>query len=122
MNSGKKEIIIIKKLYYDEYEKMYGDGFYPQLSPFKEICTCKNSLISFKLMDYNIFNRELVWTQIDNSVIYGFDGNNGFNLLHSLNKEANVDATRILNCGGRTIYPVIPYLSTYRAIINNIKY
>jgi hypothetical protein len=41
MNSGKKEIIIIKKLYYDEYEKMYGDGFYPQLSPFKEICTCK---------------------------------------------------------------------------------
>ena len=110
-------------MYYDEYEKMYGDGFYPQLNHFKEICTCKNALISFKLMDYTYnSNRELVWVQIDNSVIYGFDGNNGFNLLHSLNKEANIEATKILNCGGRTIYPVIPYLSTYRAIINNMKY
>jgi len=116
------DIIIKKKMYYDEYEKIYGDGFYPKLTPRGiGICTCKNTTISFKLIVYKS-NQECAWIQIDNSVIYGFDGNNGIKLLHSLNKEANVQASSIFNCGGRIIYPVIPYLSTYRAISQNMTY
>ena len=48
-------IIIKKKMYYDEYEKIYGYGFYPKLmSDGIGICTCKNTTISFKLIVYKI--------------------------------------------------------------------
>ena len=114
-------IIIRKKMYYDEYEKIYGDGFYPQLKPFSNICSCKSVIVSFKLIKYNL-NCDLAWVQMDGSVIYGFDGNNGIELLNLLNAESKVKAIRILNSGGRPIYPVIPYLSTYRAIVQSMKY
>jgi hypothetical protein len=115
-----KDIIIIKKMYYDEYDKLYGDGFYPKLTPDGiGICSCKTALISFKLIKYPS-EPEFVWIQNDGSVIYGFDRNYGIQLLHSLNQEAKVDAKRILNSAGRIIYPVIYQFSTYRVISQNM--
>lgn len=114
--------VIRKKMYYDEYEKMYGDGFYPQLKPTSGICMYKNIIISFKLINYD-FKDDFAWVQMDRSVIYGFDRNNGSELLNSLNREAQVNATKIINCGGRIIYPMLPHSSTYRILSQyKIKY
>jgi len=119
--TNKDSIIIIKQMYYDEYEKVYGDGFYPQMQPFGNICSCKKTIISFKLINH-LYNGDLTWVQIDNSVIYGFDGASGIQLLYSLNKESKIYAKKILNLGGRIIYPKIPELSTYRVLSQNMNY
>ena len=106
---------IKRKLYYDSYEKEFGDGFYPQLHPFGGICSCANTMITFRLINYNSYG-ELAWAQADNCVIYGFDGESGIQILNSLNQEAKFDAKIIMNSGGRVIYPKIPEFSTYRVI------
>ena len=108
-------VIIKRKLYYDSYEKEFGDGFYPQLHPFGGICSCANTMITFRLINYNSYG-ELAWAQADNCVIYGFDGESGIQILNSLNQEAKFDAKIIMNSGGRVIYPKIPEFSTYRVI------
>jgi len=115
-NQQQNEIIeITKQMYYDENEKLFGDGFYPQLIPINNHINCASTLITFK---YN--KNEQSWIQLNNSVIYGFEGIHGIKLLSILNQEANVNSTKIINCGGRIIYPKIPEFSTYRAL-NYIK-
>jgi hypothetical protein len=108
------DIIIQRKLYYDSYEKDFGDGFYPQLTP---MINQKPDFItiSFKLIEYM---NELVWIQITGPVIYGFDGFFGIQILVSLNNELKIGAKKILNSGCRIIYPKTPN-STFR-VINGI--
>lgn len=120
-NENEKDIILKRKLYYDSYEKEFGDGFYPQLQPFGGICNCTPTMITFRLIKYNN-EGEFAWAQIDNCVIYGFDGDSGIQILNSLNQEANFDAKKIINNGGRIIYPKIPELSTYRVLEQMSKY
>ena len=118
-----KLIILKKNMYYDTYDKEYGDGFYPKLKMTYGICSCKSVIISFILINYTSQN-DLAWKQSDNSPIYGFDKFTGSQLLESLNKEANKTATKIINIGGRVIYPVTPEQTTYKIledIINSSK-
>ena len=109
MMAKKPNIILQRKMYYDAYEKERGDGFYPQLS---KVTGYSETIISFKLVDY-LYSTCLL--QIDNSVIYGFDGIYGIELLMSLNAESNMKATKILNIGGRIILPPTAN-STYRVL------
>ena len=120
-DTDEQPITINLQMYYDEYEKMYGDGFYPQIKPFGSICICKKTNISFKLITH-VYNNDLAWIQVDNSVIYGFDGDNGIQLLNFLNKQANINAKKILNLAYRIIYPIIPEFSTYRILAQNVKF
>ena len=118
-----KQILLKRNMYYDTYDKESGDGFYPKLKITSGICSCKSVVISFILINYTGQN-DLAWKQYDNSPIYGFDKFTGSQLLESLNKEASISATKIINIGGRLIYPVTPEQSTYKIledIMNNSK-
>ena len=118
-----KQILLKRNMYYDTYDKESGDGFYPKLKITSGICSCKTVVISFILINYTGQN-DLAWKQYDNSPIYGFDKFTGSQLLESLNKEASISATKIINIGGRLIYPVTPEQSTYKIledIMNNSK-
>ena len=121
-----KEFIITCNLYYDKYEKEFGDGFYPQLKLDinKSYGIINNSYgiinISFKLID-----NDTAWIQMNGPVIMGFDGTNGLHILILLNSQANIQfpthiqisATKIYNCAYRLIYPKQPdNNSTYRLI------
>ena len=110
-----KQILLKRNMYYDTYDKESGDGFYPKLKITSGICSCKSVVISFILINYTGQN-DLAWKQYDNSPIYGFDKFTGSQLLESLNKEASISATKIINIGGRLIYPVTPEQSTYKIL------
>ncbi len=116
-----KPIILKRKMYYSEFDKNSGDGFYPQLTllsdskkPFDIMCTT----ISFRLSVFD--DNTFAWTQNDGSVIYGFDGTQGIQLLLSLNKEAKVYCKRIINIGGRVIYPATDN-ATYRVLAQKYR-
>jgi hypothetical protein len=113
--SKNKQILLKRNMYYDTYDKESGDGFYPKLKITSGICSCKTVVISFILINYTGQN-DLAWKQYDNSPIYGFDKFTGSQLLESLNKEASISATKIINIGGRLIYPVTPEQSTYKIL------
>jgi hypothetical protein len=91
-------------------------GFYPSLD---EISEKKRSykfiIIGFEYFKY--YKNVYCWQQISGPVIYGFIKRHGQELLDSLNKEANVNAQIIKNCGGRTIFP-LTYNSTYYILEN----
>lgn len=75
-------------MYYDEYEKEHGDGFYPVLfSPcsvgWKEI-----------MIEFEFANR--IWRQKTEDMIYGLDCEIGSKLLNILNTRTNAN--------GHTIY------------------
>ena len=118
-----QEIVLVRKMYFDTYEKELGDGFYPQLTPMV------NNSYGYDSTGYDSVNIKFrwsesypdVWTQSDNSVIYGFDGKYGKELLHSLNEEANITATHISNSGGRIIHPKTTANSTYRLIDTRVR-
>ena len=111
------EIVLVRKMYFDTYEREFGDGFYPQLTPM--VNSYGNNGTDYDSVNIKFRWSEIypsVWTQIDNSVIYGFDGKYGAELLHSLNEEADKSATQISNSGGRIIHPKTTINSTYRLI------
>ena len=111
------EIVLVRKMYFDTYEREFGDGFYPQLTPM--VNSYGNNSTGYDSVNIKFRWSEIypsVWTQIDNSVIYGFDGKCGAELLHSLNEEADKSATQISNSGGRIIHPKTTINSTYRLI------
>jgi hypothetical protein len=111
------EIVLVRKMCFDTYEREFGDGFYPQLTPM--VNSYGNNNTGYDSIDIKFRWSEIypcVWTQIDNSVIYGFDGKYGAELLHSLNEEADKSATQISNAGGRIIHPKTTINSTYRLI------
>ena len=117
-----REVILTRKMYFDKHDKEQGDGFYPQLarrmnSSYGSDNTRNDSVnIRFRWSE----SYPDVWTQIDNSVIYGFDRKCGKELLHSLNEEAYLNATRISNSGGRIIHPNTIMNSTYRIMNKNV--
>jgi len=109
--TGYKEIALTRKMYYDKWEKENGDGFYPQLSVMtKQPGNSDSTHISFRWSS----RFPDVWNQVSGSVIYGLDGDNGLDLIKSLNDEANVCADRISNWGGRIIYPPNLKNTTYK--------
>ena len=97
-------------MYYDHYEKEFGDGFYP-------LCESKD-LLGYTMSKTNItfaLNQNGVWTQINNDNIYGLDGDHGKLLLDILNQEIkfgesqSIDGFKqghcIYNSIGKCIYP-----------------
>lgn len=104
-------ITLVRKMYYDSYEKNYGDGFYPQL---KDMPSGASINMAFRLIKYK--ERDFAWVQVSGCAIRDFDGLNGDELLISLNLEAQVDAKWIINWAGRIIYPKINASSTYRVL------
>jgi len=119
--------------FYDEYEKMFGDGFYPQL----EKCdACSKSVnITFKKVWIQIWNSskpkpllwipyvfetkediyeykkkihdlqaQLVWKQVDGDCISGLDGTCGSELFSILEKKDEEKSFGIVNINNKFIY------------------
>ena len=103
------EIVLKRKMYFDRHEREYGAGFYPQLG---EMTSGQYTYISFRLF----LVQPIIWTQINESVIYGLDRNNGKDLLDSLNNESRLFATSISNSSGRIIYPYNRQTATFKMI------
>jgi hypothetical protein len=118
-----REVVLTRKMYYDKYDKEQGDGFYPQLSRRMNSSygsdNNRNDSVDIKFRWSEIYSD--VWTQLDNSVIYGFDGKYGKELLDSLNEESYLNARRISNSGGRIIHPNNIMNSTYRIMNKNMS-
>ena len=117
-----REVVLTRKMYYDKYDKEQGDGFYPQLSRRMNSSygsdNNRNDSVDIKFRWSETYPD--VWTQLDNSVIYGFDGKYGKELLDSLNEESYLNARRISNSGGRIIHPNNIMNSTYRIMNKNM--
>ena len=96
-------------MYYDRYEKEFGDGFYPELIKRNGY---QSIHITFCLDKYF---QHLAWVQRNKNVIYGFDYDYGKDILDCLNIKANVNADIILNASRRVIYPKL-LNSTYRIL------
>ena len=82
-------------MYYDEYERYDGDGFYPIIlkpndSDNVKYAKYKKVTIQF---EYNYTNRR--WKQSTEERITGLDGEYGTELLNRLNKEGNVNGLTI---------------------------
>ena len=105
-----------RTMYYD-YELKITTGFYPQINKPTD-CVYRNTIIEFILFDYT--EKVLGWRQMSGPVIFGFTKKNGIELLNSLNSEANIEAHIIMNCGGRTIFPM-NYNATYYILENYSK-
>lgn len=92
-----KELIVSVEMYYDEYEKYDGDGFYPIIlsptssSPSVEKKThLKKTVIQFKY--HNILRS---WIQKTEDMIRGLDGDYGKKLLEILNEKGGVNGKNI---------------------------
>jgi hypothetical protein len=83
------------KMYYDEYEKYFGDGFYPLLQKEKQDNT--QIIISFEY-------KNNCWIQKSHDEINGLDGEIGKQLLEQLNREGNKEGKIIKNSYGFKIY------------------
>ena len=85
-------------LFYDDYEKTYGDGLYPCI--FKE----KHFLEHAFTFDYD--KERNIWRQNKcDAPIYGFDGQNGELVITALNQTAYKTAIVILNIWNKQIHP-----------------
>ena len=121
-NIIKTDIIICCKMYYDKIEREI-EGFYPTL---KYKNGYERVIIKFQLC-YYIGVDKYWWTQVNESVIYGFTTKTGKELLSILNSQINISvtrddstirmtATKIYNSGGRGIYPMELIDSTFYLI------
>jgi hypothetical protein len=88
------------KMYYDEYEKYFGDGYYPFFKKNEEKDENIEIFISFRYM-------EDCWKQITPDAIYGLDGNIGKQLLEHLNSKGKQEGKIIKNSNGFIIYPQV---------------
>jgi len=118
-----REVVLTRKMYFDKHDKEEGDGFYPQLARRMNSSygsdNTRNDSVDIKFRWSETYPD--VWIQIDNSVIYGFDGKCGKELLDSLNEESYLNAVRISNSGGRIIHPNTIMNSTYRIMNKNMS-
>jgi|694.fasta_scaffold69227_4 hypothetical protein len=87
------------KMYYDEYEKYFGDGFYPFFKEKEEKDENSEVIFSFR------YNNDC-WNQITQDEIYGLDGNVGKQLLERLNSSGQQNGKIIKNSNGFIIYRV----------------
>ena len=93
--------LISIKLYYDEYEYEFGDGFYPQLSPFN------GQVHVFKPVIFQFIQERNTWKQAFDSkqkAITGLDSPHGEELLLALNAESGLSVTSIENSYSKIIY------------------
>jgi len=91
--------IIICDMFFDNYEREYGDGFYPVMNN-NIINNLKTASISF------VYNKILnSWIQNNDDSIDGLDGDTGTELLKFLNEKGNTSASIIINKLGKQIYP-----------------
>ena len=81
------------KLYYDSYEKSFGDGFYPLTK--KDNSNINEITIGFKFIDD-------YWQQCTEDSIKGLDGNEHYLLLEILNDNIN-NCKLIINKNGNII-------------------
>lgn len=91
--------IINVKMWYDEYEKYFGDGFYPF---FKE----KENKIDLTEIIINFEYKQKIWRQIDKDEITRLDGDTGKLLLEYLNSEGNEKGIIIKNNYNIIIYQI----------------
>lgn len=75
-------------MYYDPYEKEYGDGFYPIT---EKTGACSNKITIIFYIKYDC------WTQYSYPTIMGLDGDEGEKLLELLNTKYNKTCNSILN-------------------------
>jgi hypothetical protein len=87
------------KMYYDEYEKYFGDGFYPFFKEKEEKGENSEVIFSFR------YNNDC-WNQITQDEIYGLDGDIGKHLLERLNSSGQQNGKIIKNSNGFIIYRV----------------
>ena len=93
--------LISIKLYYDEYEYEFGDGFYPQLNPFN------GQAHVFKPVIFQFIQERNLWKQafdLKQKAITGVDPPHDEELLLALNTESELSATSIENTYGKIIY------------------
>ena len=121
-NIVKTDIIIRCKMYYNKIDREC-EGFYPEL---KYKNGYEQVIIKFQLCYYRGVDKYW-WTQINESVIYGFTTKTGKELMGILNSRVNITvtrydsniqmtATKIYNSGGRCIYPMELIDSTFYLI------
>ena len=87
------------KLYYDDYEYEFGDGFYPQLNEL--------SGYKYKQVQFEFIPERNAWKQVFDSeqkAITGLDPPYGEELLSVLNIEGGKEATRIENMWNKKIH------------------
>lgn len=85
------------QMYYDEYEKDYGDGFYPSLLLLNQNMKC----ISIEF-EYN--HEKQVWVQKTEDMIQGLDGSCGKELLQWLNEKGKVKGLGIYSYCSKSNY------------------
>ena len=89
-----REVREIVDLWYDEYERYNGDGYYPLT---KQDTPCD-------MRETHVFQKELnCWKQITGDPISGLDGDAGIQLLDILNANGS-NCITIKNSFGRTLY------------------
>ena len=121
-NIVKTDIIIRCKMYFNKIDREC-EGFYPEL---KYRNGYEQVIIKFQVCYYRGVDKYW-WTQINESVIYGFTTKTGKELMGILNSQVNITvtrddsniqmtATKIYNSGGRCIYPMELIDSTFYLI------
>jgi len=86
--------IINVKMFYDDYEKYFGDGFYPIITENEKYTSI---IISFQYKNNN-------WIQTSQDEIHGLDGDVGKKLLDFLNSEGDEEGKIIKNSSGYILY------------------
>ena len=99
--------LISIKLYYDEYEYEFGDGFYPQLIPLT------GQVHAFKLVIFQFIQERNIWKQAFDSkqkAVAGLDPPYGEELLLALNAESGLAATSMAATSIENVYSKIIYV------------
>lgn len=86
-------------MYYDEYERRFGDGFYPSPETMGEEYLGVVSIL-FKLN-----KSDQSWNQISGQPFDGLDCDFGIKLLNILNEDELCPATKIYNSDRQQLYP-----------------
>ena len=86
-------------MYYDEYERLHGDGFYPSPEPMGEEYSGVVSIL-FKLNE-----SDQSWNQVSGQPFDGLDGDYGIKLLNKLNDGELCPATKIYSSARVQLYP-----------------
>ena len=98
---------IMVKMYYDDYERRWGDGFYPQIVQGSLLNSTDVPFVQTIIMMPLQQKSAIAWIQINNGCIEGLDGNCGQELLQYLNQfaDSNLQSTAIFCTAKQQIYP-----------------
>ena len=99
LKSSKKMSIKDIVMYYDEYERLNGDGLYPSSDPMGEEYSGAVSIL-FKLNE-----SDQSWNQVSGQPFDGLDGDYGIKLLNKLNDGILCPAIKIYSSARVQLYP-----------------